>query len=269
MTDETSNPTQPEDWVMVPRVPTKSMLDEARAQDRALILQGFNGAEVEGVWEAMLSAAPTISPRGSEDRETALREALDAYDTASAIARMTETRDAVRKQVEARTRLFALASLSPRGRGSETDEETNQLMADLKLLQGTFKPGVIGHQIVSRALAALSSAPVSGGGESLDAARWRALMSVPRIRMQGSAGVDPKTGKRRNGPAVHFGAEFWTDTGDDYDRSKDPQNALEWGLAALTATADRMIERNAAIAPPQPSAAESETQPDNSRRNEP
>jgi hypothetical protein len=117
MTDETSNPTQPEDWVMVPRVPTKSMLDEARAQDRALILQGFNGAEVEGVWEAMLSAAPTISPRGSEDRETALREALDAYDTASAIARMTETRDAVRKQVEARTRLFALASLSPRGRG--------------------------------------------------------------------------------------------------------------------------------------------------------
>jgi hypothetical protein len=197
MTDETSNPTQPEDWVMVPRVPTKSMLDEARAQDRALILQGFNGAEVEGVWEAMLSAAPTISPRGSEDRETALREALDAYDTASAIARMTETRDAVRKQVEARTRLFALASLSPRGRGPvdmlvdgdwlrrkvetdpDIDTEAGPSLAAPRgrgeglewlerihnaLMTPSMPRQSIG-EMAAAGIAALSSAPVSGGGE--------------------------------------------------------------------------------------------------------
>jgi len=75
-----------------------------------------------------------------------------------------------------------------------------------------------------------------------DAARWRALMSMPRIRMQGSAGVDPKTGERTLGTHVHFGAEFWTDMGPDYDRSKDPQNQLEWGLHALTAMADALID---------------------------
>jgi len=109
MSDETSNPTQTEDWVMVPADPNEAMLRAAR--DVPLNRHpGFS--DFGSIYRAMLSAAPTISPRGSEDRETALREALDAYDTASAIARMTETRDAVRKQAEARTRLFALAALS-------------------------------------------------------------------------------------------------------------------------------------------------------------
>lgn len=103
------NPTQTEDWVMVPADPNEAMLRAAR--DVPLNRHpGFS--DFGSIYRAMLSAAPTISPRGSEDRETALREALDAYDTASAIARMTETRDAVRKQAEARTRLFALAALS-------------------------------------------------------------------------------------------------------------------------------------------------------------
>lgn len=109
MTPNPSNPTQTEDWVMVPADPNEAMLRAAR--DVPLNRHpGFS--DFGSIYRAMLSAAPTISPRGSEDRETALREALDAYDTASAIARMTETRDAVRKQAEARTRLFALAALS-------------------------------------------------------------------------------------------------------------------------------------------------------------
>lgn len=63
--------------------------------------------------------------------EAELREALDAYDTASAIARMTETREAVQKQAEARTRLFTLAlngsatptTESDTGRGLRADVE--------------------------------------------------------------------------------------------------------------------------------------------------
>ena len=109
MTPNPSNRAQTEDWVMVPADPNEAMLRAAR--DVPLNRHpGFS--DFGSIYRAMLSAAPTISPRGSEDRETALREALDAYDTASAIARMTETRDAVRKQAEARTRLFALAALS-------------------------------------------------------------------------------------------------------------------------------------------------------------
>ncbi len=84
--------------------------------------------------------------------------------------------------------------------------------------------------------------------ESLDARRWRALMTLPRIRMHGSAGFNHKTGARdreHGAPTtyVHFGAEFWSDMGPDYDRSTDRQNTLEWGRFALTAIADAMIER--------------------------
>ena len=113
MTPNPSNRAQTEDWVMVKREPDAAMLAAADRVGNQFAGSDLSSDEMtRAVWAAMLSAAPTISPRGSEDRETALREALDAYDTASAIARMTETRDAVRKQAEARTRLFALAALS-------------------------------------------------------------------------------------------------------------------------------------------------------------
>lgn len=43
----------------------------------------------------------------------------------------------------------------------------------------------------------------------VDGDRWRALMSSARIRILGTAGFDPSTG--RNPPGYrHFGAEFWT-----------------------------------------------------------
>jgi hypothetical protein len=76
-----------------------------------------------------------------------------------------------------------------------------------------------------------------------DALRWRALMRTPRIRMQGSAGVNPETGARTAGTAVHFGVEFWSDMGPNYDPATDRQNAREWGARALTALADAIIER--------------------------
>ncbi|MDO9334988.1 MAG: hypothetical protein Q7T61_01175 [Caulobacter sp.] len=36
-------------------------------------------------------------------------------------------------------------------------ETESDLVADLRLLQGTFRPGVIGHQIIDRSIAALPS----------------------------------------------------------------------------------------------------------------
>lgn len=137
------NPTQTEDWVMVPADPNEAMLRAAR--DVPLNRHpGFS--DFGSIYRAMLSAAPTISPRGSEDRETALREALDAYDTASAIARMTETRDAVRKQAEARTRLFALAALSDTPRGRE-EEGKQGLMASRDLKPTTVASSLKGSDV--------------------------------------------------------------------------------------------------------------------------
>lgn len=76
------------------------------------------------------------------------------------------------------------------------------------------------------------------------AARWDALMICPRIRMLGSAGVDPKTGERTNGDDwVHFGAEFWS----RYDMERLPhlkaegEASTQWGRHALTAVADDII----------------------------
>lgn len=89
---------------------------------------------------------------------------------------------------------------------------------------------------------------VPGRADSLDAARWRALMRCGRIKMQGSAGVDPHTGERRNGSNVHFGAEFWPERLPDDYRAKHPEEAANydrstrWGVACLTALADAIIE---------------------------
>jgi uncharacterized membrane protein len=198
MTPNPSNRAQTEDWVMVKREPDAAMLAAADRVGNQFAGSDLSSDEMtRAVWAAMLSAAPTISPRGSEDRETALREALDAYDTASAIARMTETRDAVRKQVEARTRLFALASLSPRGRGPvdmlvdgdwlrrkvetdpDIDTEAGPSLAAPRgrgeglewlerihnaLMTPSMPRQSIG-EMAAAGIAALSSAPVSGGGE--------------------------------------------------------------------------------------------------------
>lgn len=93
-------------------------------------------------------------------------------------------------------------------------------------------------------------------GEALDAARWRALTRIGRITMQGSAGVDPHTGERRNGSNVHFGAEFWPDPVDEAFRAKHPESAARydrdtrWGIACLKAMADVIIERDRAPQPP-------------------
>lgn len=71
-----------------------------------------------------------------------------------------------------------------------------------------------------------------------DAARFRALMRCGRIKPQGSAGVDPKTGARtypEQPGAVHFGAEFWVQPEDA------PSNMTVWGRHCLRALADDIL----------------------------
>lgn len=80
----------------------------------------------------------------------------------------------------------------------------------------------------------------------LDAARWRALMSTPRIRMYGSAGVDTKTGERTAGTHVHFGADFWTTAADEPANGQSGAESTSWGIHCLTALADALIEKQAA-----------------------
>lgn len=74
--------------------------------------------------------------------------------------------------------------------------------------------------------------------DAQDAARWRALMRTPRIKMQGSAGVDPHNGQRREGTYVHFGAEFWSIGAPHESGQCEPT----WGRHCLTALADALIE---------------------------
>ncbi len=79
-----------------------------------------------------------------------------------------------------------------------------------------------------------------------DAERFRALLRCGRIKMQGSSGVDPKTGKR-NGNNVHFGAEFWPEPipagyEEHYEAS------TRWGRACIKALADAILEEEARAA---------------------
>lgn len=78
---------------------------------------------------------------------------------------------------------------------------------------------------------------------AIDAARWQALMRTPRIRMYGSAGVDPKTGERTEGTHVHFGADFWSTSADEAPDGQSGSIVTEWGRHCLTALADAIIER--------------------------
>lgn len=78
-----------------------------------------------------------------------------------------------------------------------------------------------------------------------DAMRWRALMRCGKIKMQGSAGVDPRTGER-NGNTVHFGAEFWPHPPkpEHIDLDGGPASTA-WGVACLIALADSILELEA------------------------
>lgn len=82
----------------------------------------------------------------------------------------------------------------------------------------------------------------------LAALRWNALLTCARIRMQGSAGVDPKTGERNDDGWVHFGAEFWSTypSGTGSEAEAADAHTRTWAVHALTALADDVIAcRNA------------------------
>lgn len=83
-----------------------------------------------------------------------------------------------------------------------------------------------------------------------DAARFQALMRCGRIKPQGSAGVDTKTGERTypdEPGSVHFGAEFWVQP------EEKPSNLTIWGRHCLSALADDILAYEAAaLAQPAP-----------------
>lgn len=71
-----------------------------------------------------------------------------------------------------------------------------------------------------------------------DATRFRALMRCGRIKPQGSAGVDPKTGERtypEQPGSVHFGAEFWVQP------EAEPSNMTIWGRHCMRALAEDIL----------------------------
>jgi len=119
--------------------------------------------------------------------------------------------------------------------------------------------GVATAETVQRIDAALSSISESKGrsgdqgsvaDDRRDAELWRALMRCGRIKMQGSSGVDPLTGKR-NGNNVHFGAEFWPERHDQFPHLIDGHDrSTAWGKACLRALAEAVLEHEAASPTP-------------------
>jgi hypothetical protein len=120
----------------------------------------------------------------------------------------------------------------------------------------------------NRTRSALSNPPAQPGWRDMerDAERWNALLRCARIRMQGSAGFDPKTGERQEysnstgkytkgdtSGWVHFGAEFWS----VYPGAEDYEGHNQWGRHALTALADDVLlkARQAIPAAPLPGGA--------------
>ncbi len=187
MTPNPSNPTQTEDWVMVPREPTQAMLDAVCTDDP----NGapFHDNTMREVWRemvrcapAMLSAAPTISPRGSETAElqniAALlavegktAEALWLRDYAASLSPrgrgpvdMLVDGDWLRRKVETDPDIDTEAGPSlaaPRGRG----EGLEWLERIHNALMTPSMPRQSIGEMAAAGIAALSSAPVSGGGE--------------------------------------------------------------------------------------------------------
>lgn len=137
---------------------------------------------------------------------------------------------------------------------SDYEMAINDVLADLGILADTSCSTV---EAIAKAVAALASpaevverpAPVShvAGSDREDAERFRALMRCGRIKMQGSSGVDPKTGER-NGNNVHFGAEFWPEPipagfEEHYEAS------TKWGRFCIKALADAILEEEARATP--------------------
>jgi len=181
---EKTNPTQTEDWVMVPRKASMTMLNAAIDVDSLRLGNisplGFRCSPqtlFERCWSATLSAAPTISPRGSE--EGLLKAAKDLLPLLSVIDLWDDCPypESQKRRIAAFNDAIALASLSPRGRGAE------EAVADLREY-AEHRPGCDYWAVSAKrrerscdcglddALAALSSPPVSGGGGS----GWHKLM---------------------------------------------------------------------------------------------
>ena len=144
----------------------------------------------------------------------------------------------------------------------------------IDLLSGTIGATKPGNEVLipwkqARALEAflkhITSEPMA---EMVIAAeRWNALLSCARIRMQGSAGVNPQTGARETYDNescqlvpdekgwVHFGAEFWSvypswteSLATNEKWAKEHELHSTWSKHALTALADDVIKRRQSAA---------------------
>lgn len=137
-----------------------------------------------------------------------------------------------------------------------------------KTLSGklTFNEGAEFVTLTKELIAAYEDSLATIERMKTDAERWQALLRCARIRMQGSAGIDPVTGERREysnetgeytygdtSGWVHFGAEFWS-IYPSYVESKtqeerDAENL--WGRNALIALADDVILKERQMAKPE------------------
>jgi hypothetical protein len=183
MTPNPSNRAQTEDWVMVKREPDAAMLAAADRVGNQFAGSDLSSDEMtRAVWAAMLSAAPTISPRGSETAElqniAALlavegktAEALWLRDYAASLSPrgrgpvdMLVDGDWLRRKVETDPDIDTEAGPSlaaPRGRG----EGLEWLERIHNALMTPSMPRQSIGEMAAAGIAALSSAPVSGGGE--------------------------------------------------------------------------------------------------------
>lgn len=127
-----------------------------------------------------------------------------------------------------------------------TDEERMRMQfaqAELDASRDRYSPAILIDMHAAKEMQiGLLTAEVEDLRE--DAERWRALLTIPEIKMQGSAGVNPHTGERTS-DHVHFGAEFWSDMDiEKYpDLTEGRVNSTAWGRHCLIATADRLREK--------------------------
>jgi len=187
MTPNPSNPTQTEDWVMVPRDASKAMVDKAmrvlryktfgQENDLKLAWQVMHDVATNAAQEGLrLSAAPTISPRAeltADFVQTLPGGKLDdaTYDKVeSALDRLDAPCQAEDgRWLSLHERVDALAS--PRGRGEGLEREAavkvaqSIFLAGERFAEGSEPRGYHGsiQAGADAILAALSSAPVSGG----------------------------------------------------------------------------------------------------------
>lgn len=143
---------------------------------------------------------------------------------------------------------------------SELVERLGEVAGPVRMNNGSFSD--LAHEAAA-SLTSLSAEVARKDAEierlRVDADRWRALLRCARIRMFGSAGVNPKTGEREqysnatqkmektSDGWVHFGAEFWS----VYPGAENYDGTNEWGVHALTALADDvMLKERAALSAP-------------------